>query len=87
MRTMIIIAAAAAMGLASAAAAYAGEGEGPVSNTQFTSLPGVIAEAPTRNAPSVAMETTRTGRCAVRPAAGLVFPFICSGPVSPRSGR
>ncbi len=78
MRTMII-AAVAAIGLTPAAAAYAGEGEGPVSNTLFTENPGGVAEAPTQNVPSIAMEVARTGRCAGRPAAGLVFPFICSG--------
>jgi hypothetical protein len=53
MKTMILAAAAAlSLGMG---AAYAGESEGgPVANTQFTSLPGVIAQAPVQNAPAVA---------------------------------
>ncbi len=47
MRTMII-AAAAALSL-SAGAAYAGEGEGAVANTQFTEIPGVVAQAQVQN--------------------------------------
>jgi hypothetical protein len=51
MKTMILAAAAAlSLGMG---AAYAGEG-GPVANTFFTSLPGVIAQAPVQNAPAVA---------------------------------
>jgi len=52
MKTMFL-AAAAALSL-SVGAAYAGDGEGPQANTLFTSLPGVIAQAPVQNAPAVA---------------------------------
>jgi hypothetical protein len=48
----MIIAAVAAMGLASGVA-YAGEGEGAVPNTLFTQLPGVVAQAPAGNVPSI----------------------------------
>ena len=48
----LMLAAAAALSL-SAGVAYANEG-GAVANTQFTELPGVIAQAPVQNAPSVA---------------------------------
>jgi len=52
MKTMFL-AAAAALSLG-VGAAYAGEGDGAVANTYFTSLPGVVAQAPAQNAPSVA---------------------------------
>jgi hypothetical protein len=48
----MFLAAAAALGLG-VGAAYANEG-GPVPNTFFTELPGVIAQAPAQNVPSVA---------------------------------
>ncbi len=52
MKTMLLAAAAAlSLGIGSA---YAGDGEGPHANTLFTSLPGVIAQAPVQNAPAVA---------------------------------
>ena len=44
----------AALSFASIGSAIAGEGGGPVANTFFTSLPGVIAQAPVQNAPAVA---------------------------------
>jgi hypothetical protein len=51
MKNMLLAAAAAlSLGIGSA---YASEG-GPVANTFFTSLPGVIAQAPAQNAPAVA---------------------------------
>ena len=52
MKTMFL-AAAAALSLG-VGAAYAGDGDGTVANTYFTSLPGVVAQAPAQNAPSVA---------------------------------
>jgi hypothetical protein len=53
MKTMLLAAAAAlSLGIGSA---YANESEGgPVANTQFTQLRGVIAQAPAQNAPAVA---------------------------------
>ena len=51
MKTMFL-AAAAALSLGTGSA-YASEG-GQVANTFFTSLPGVIAQAPVQNAPAVA---------------------------------
>lgn len=52
MKTIYIAAAAAlSLGIGSA---YAGEGEGPVANTLFTELPGVVAQAPSQNAPALA---------------------------------
>jgi hypothetical protein len=52
MKTMLLAAAAAfSLGVGSA---YADGGDGPAANTQFTELPGVIAQAPMQNAPVVA---------------------------------
>lgn len=47
-------AALAAASIASIGSAYAGESEGIVSNTRFTGIPGVVAQAPAQNAPAVA---------------------------------
>ena len=59
MKTMFLAAAAAlSLGIGSA---YASEG-GQVANTFFTSLPGVIAQAPAQNAPAVA--TAQNGQAA-----------------------
>ena len=52
MKTMFL-AAAAALSLG-VGAAYAGDGDGTVANSYFTSLPGVIGQAPVQNAPVVA---------------------------------
>jgi hypothetical protein len=52
MKTFLIAAGAAlsiGMGVA-----YAGDGDVPAANTQFTEIPGVIAQAPVMNAPGVA---------------------------------
>ncbi|HME27950.1 MAG TPA: hypothetical protein VKI44_42630 [Acetobacteraceae bacterium] len=52
MKTMLLAAAAAlSLGIGSA---YAGDGDIPQADTFFTELPGVIAQAPAQNAPSVA---------------------------------
>ncbi len=40
--------------IAGISAAYAGEGEGVVANTQFTEIPGVVAEAPAQNDQAIA---------------------------------
>jgi hypothetical protein len=50
MKTMFLAAAALSLGIGSA---YANEG-GPVANTFFTELPGVIAQAPAQNVAPVA---------------------------------
>jgi hypothetical protein len=50
---IMLRAAIAALSFASIGTAYASEG-GPVANSFFTELPGVIAQAPVQNAPSVA---------------------------------
>ena len=52
MKTMML-AAATALSL-SAGVAYAESEGGPVANTQFTELPGYLAQAPVANAPAVA---------------------------------
>jgi hypothetical protein len=52
MKTMFLAAAAAlSLGVGSA---YADSEGGQIANTQFTELPGVIAQAPVQNAPPVA---------------------------------
>jgi hypothetical protein len=58
MKTFLIAAGAAlslGMGIA-----YAGDGDVPAANTQFTEIPGVIADAPMLHAPEVA--TARNGQ-------------------------
>jgi hypothetical protein len=58
MKTMLLAATAAlSLGIGSA---YASEG-GQVANTFFTSLPGVIAQAPVQNAPA-AVATAQNGQ-------------------------
>ena len=57
MKTMML--AAAAVLTLGMGAAFAGEG-GPVANTQFTEIPGVIAQAPVQQAPSIA--TAQSGQ-------------------------
>jgi hypothetical protein len=47
----IMLATAAILGLG-IGVAFAGEGDGPSANTFFSSLPGVIAQAPVQQAPS-----------------------------------
>jgi hypothetical protein len=50
MKTMILATAAVlSLGVGSV---FPGDGEGPVPNTLFTELPGVIAQAPVQQAPS-----------------------------------
>ena len=51
---IMLRAALAAASIARIGSAYAGEGEAVVSNTQFTAIPGVVAQAPVQNAPAVA---------------------------------
>ena len=52
MKTMLLVAAAAlSLGVSSA---YADDGHGPGSNTQFTEIPGLIAQATVHHAPAVA---------------------------------
>jgi hypothetical protein len=54
---MIATAAVLSLGVASA---FAGDGEGPVANSYFTEIPGVIAQAPVQQAPS-AVARNQTG--------------------------
>ena len=56
MRTMLL-AAAAGLSLAASAAAYADGGDGPVANSFFTELPGIVAPADVPHRPM-----PRTGR-------------------------
>ena len=53
MRTMLL-AAAAGLSLAASTAAYADGGDGPVANSFFTELPGVVAQADVPNASAYA---------------------------------
>src|SRR4051794_26784351 len=50
MKTMLL-AAAAVLGLG-VGAAFANDGDGPIPNTLFTELPGVIAQDPVQQAPT-----------------------------------
>ena len=57
MKTMLLAAAAAlSLGVGSA---YADGGDGTIANTQFTELPGVVAQAQVPNAPVYAQKQTR----------------------------
>ena len=59
MKTMLLAAAAAlSLGIGSAYADSEGGGQFPI--TQFTEIPGVLAQAPAQNAPAVA--TAQNGR-------------------------
>jgi len=58
MRTMLLAAAAAlSLGVGSA---YADGGDGTIANTQFTELPGVVAQAQVPNAPTYAQRGQAT---------------------------
>lgn len=50
----LFIAAVAVLGVASISPAMAGDGEGVIGNSQFTQLPGVIAQTSVEAAPIVA---------------------------------
>ncbi|MEJ0018332.1 MAG: hypothetical protein WDN25_17580 [Acetobacteraceae bacterium] len=50
MKTMMLAAAALTLSMG---AAFANEG-GPAANTEFTEIPGVVAQAPVQNLPAVA---------------------------------
>ena len=58
MRTLFS-AAIAALSVASISPAIAGEGEGTIANTQFTELPGVVAQDPVASASLVAVAKDR----------------------------
>jgi hypothetical protein len=51
MNTMLVLRAASMVISLGVGSAYAGDGEGPVANTQFTEIPGVVTQAPAQNAP------------------------------------
>ena len=58
MKTMLLAAAAAlSLGVGSA---YADGGDGTIANTQFTELPGVVAQAQVPNAPAYAQNGQST---------------------------
>jgi hypothetical protein len=60
---IMLRAAIAALSFASIGPAIAGESEGgPLPNTRFTELPGVIAQAPVQNAPAVATAQNQNGQ-------------------------
>ena len=82
MKTMIL--AAATLLSLSAGVAYAGDGEGPAANTQFTELPGVVAQAQVPNAPVYAQNGQQTGDPAgpERPSGARIW--CLQHPVEPR---
>jgi hypothetical protein len=51
---IMLRAAMAALSIASIGSAYADGGDGVVANTEFTEIPGVVAQAPVQSAPLVA---------------------------------
>ncbi len=59
MKTMMLAAAAVlSLGVGSA---FAGEGDGTVANTFFTSLPGVVAQAPSQQVPTAVARNQNGG--------------------------
>ena len=50
---ILLRAALTALSIANIGPAFAGDGEGPVANTRFTEIPGVVAQAQPPNASSV----------------------------------
>jgi hypothetical protein len=56
----LMLAAAAVLSLGMSAA-FADGGDGPVANTQFTQLPGVIAQAQTSNSTALAQSPAGNG--------------------------
>ena len=58
---IMLRAAIMAASLASIGTAYAGDGGGPIPNTQFNELPGVIAQAQVQNNQAVAAAQNRSG--------------------------
>ena len=77
MKTMIL-AAAAALSLATGAA-YANEGYG--GTTQFTSIPGVLAQAPAQNQPAAVAQSSQTHIYATQSSNGtwLFAPAVNGG--------
>lgn len=59
MKTMMLIT-AAVLGLG-VGSAYADSEGGQIANTQFTELPGVVAQAPVQNAPGAVARNQATG--------------------------
>ena len=59
MKTMML--AAAAVLTLGMSAAFAEGGDGPIANTQFTELPGVVAQAQTDNSSAYAQTHTGNG--------------------------
>ncbi len=58
---IMLRAAIMAVSLASIGTAYAGDGGGPIANTQFNELPGVIAQAQVQNNQAVAAAQNGSG--------------------------
>jgi len=51
---IMLRAAIMAASLGTIGSAYAGDGDGTIAETRFTEIPGVVAQAPVRDAPPVA---------------------------------
>jgi hypothetical protein len=51
---IMLRAAIMAASLGTIGSAYAGDGDGTIAETRFTEIPGVVAQAPVRDAPLVA---------------------------------
>jgi hypothetical protein len=59
--TIMLRAAVLAVSIASIGTAYAGDGGGTIANTQFTEIPGVVAEAQVQNNQAIAAAQGRPG--------------------------
>jgi hypothetical protein len=92
MKTMLLAAAAGLSLAASTAVAYADGGQGIGSNTFFTQLPGVVAQADVPNAPTYAQNRPVQSQQAHNGAGGPVEPQRLALPADrqvsrPRGGR
>jgi hypothetical protein len=56
---IMLRAALAALSIANIGSAYAASEGGQIANTQFTEIPGFLAQAPAQNAPAVATAQNR----------------------------
>jgi hypothetical protein len=74
---IMIRAALLAVSIGSIGTAYAGDGQGPIANTQFTQLPGVVAHAQVQEnrAVAAAQNGSGTGLFVTHQQSSSAFPW------------